>query len=157
MLGQGFDSPLIHYTAKYRTILKPLASRFFQFNVRYIWDKGEPAIMLDFLIRHQTDVMLSLSCVCAMTAFLVFLTGSLEKSRKAALMIMEIGGMILLIGNIFGRYYYVIDEQNTYHRSWGFMVCYIIPLITLVIILTVLMRDCRNFRRCRITSWPAWS
>ncbi len=214
MLGQGFDSPLIHSAAKYRTILQPLASRFFQFNVRYIWDKGEPAIMLCFLIRHQTDVMLSLSCVCAMTAFLVFLTGSLEKSRKAALMIMEIGGMILLIfemfsyvyrgdrselgywmvrignfmtfammpiliggfthylsdllrndvglkelpkrlkviyvlvgisellliGNIFGKYYYVIDEQNTYHRSWGFMVCYVIPLIILVILLTVICR-----------------
>ena len=61
--------------------------------------------MLDFLIRHQTDVMLSLSCVCAMTTFLVLLTGSLEKSRKVALMIMEISGMILLIFEMFSYIY----------------------------------------------------
>ncbi len=170
--------------------------------------------MLDFLIRHQTDIMLALSSVCAMTTFFVFLTGSLEKGRKIALMIMEIGGMILLvfemfsyiyrgdmsplgyymvrignfmtfammpilmggfafylqdllkndvglkktpkrlkaiyilvgiaeiliIGNIFGKYYYVIDEQNTYHRSWAFMVCYIIPLVVLAILLTVIIQ-----------------
>ena len=168
--------------------------------------------MLDFLIKHQTDVMLALSSVCAMTAFFVFLSGSLEKRKKMALMVMELGGMILLIfemfsyiyrgdmsepaywmvrignfmtfammpvlmaafanylnvflkndvglkkiprrlkviyilviiseilivGNLFGGYYYVIDEQNTYHRSWAFMVCYVIPLVVLVILLTVI-------------------
>ena len=57
--------------------------------------------MHDFLIKHQTDVMLSLSSICAMTAFFVFLTDSLEKGRKAALMILEIGGMILLIFEMF--------------------------------------------------------
>ncbi len=168
--------------------------------------------MLDFLIRHQTDVMLALSSICAMTTFFVFLSGSLNRSRKLALMVVETGGMILLvfemfsyifrgdmsnlgyymvrignfmtfammpvliagftnylydllkndvgikivpkrlkviyilvviseiliIGNIFGRYYYVIDENNIYHRSWAFMVCYIIPLVILVILLTLI-------------------
>lgn len=174
--------------------------------------------MLDFLIRHQTDIMLSLSSICAMTAFFVFLTDSLEKGRKAALMILEIGGMILLIfemfsyiyrgdmselgywmvrvgnfmtfammpilmggltyyihdilindvglkkipkrlklvyvlagigeilivGNIFGKYYYVIDEQNMYHRSWAFVVCYVIPLVVLVILMTVI---CQYYKK----------
>ncbi len=174
--------------------------------------------MLDFLIRHQTDVLLSLSSVCAMTAFLVFLTDSLGKGRKAALMILEIGGMLLsifemfsylyrgdmselgywmvrvgnfmtfammpvlmvgltyyiqdilkndvglektpkrlkwiyvfagmgellIVGNIFGKYYYVIDEQNLYHRSWAFMVCYITPLIVFVILLTVI---CQYYKK----------
>ena len=40
--------------------------------------------MLDFLIRHQTDVMLSLSSICAITTFFVFLSGSLEKGRRRA-------------------------------------------------------------------------
>ncbi len=174
--------------------------------------------MLDFLIRHQTDIMLALSSVCAMTTFFVFLTDSLEKGRKRALMIMEIGGMILLIfemfsyiyrgdmseagywmvrignfmtfammpilmagftyylqdllkrdvglkktlkrlkainilvviseiliiGNIFGEYYYVIDEQNLYRRSGAFMVCYAIPLVVLVILLTVI---CQYYKK----------
>ncbi len=174
--------------------------------------------MLDFLIRHQTDVMLSLSSICAITTFFVFLSGSLEKGRKIALMIMEIGGMILLIfemfsyiyrgdmselgywmvrvgnfmtfammpvlmggfayylndllkndvglkktpgrlklvyvlagigeilivGNIFGKYYYVIDEQNLYHRSWAFVVCYVIPLVVLVILMTVI---CQYYKK----------
>ena len=174
--------------------------------------------MLEFLMRHQTDVMLALSSICAMTTFFVFLTGSLEKGRKISLMIMEIGGMILLlfemcsyiykgdtselgywmvrignfmtfammpvlmggfafyltdllkndvgikeipkrlkaiyalvviseiliIGNIYGKYYYVIDEENTYHRSWAFVVCYVIPLVVLVIFLTVI---CQYYKR----------
>ena len=61
--------------------------------------------MLVFLIRHQTDVMLALSSICAMTTFFVFLTGSLEKGRKVALMIMEIGGMTLLIFEMFSYVY----------------------------------------------------
>ena len=174
--------------------------------------------MLDFLIKHQTDIMLSLSSVCAMTTFFVFLTDSLGKGRKVALMILEIGGTILLIferfsyiyrgdmselgywmvrvgnfmtfammpvlmgglayyiqdtlrndvglkktpgrlkwiyvlvviseilivGNIFGEYYYVIDEQNLYHRSWAFMVCYATPLVVLIILLTVI---CQYYKK----------
>ena len=174
--------------------------------------------MLDFLIRHQTDVMLLLGAICAMTAFFVFLTDSLGKDRKVALMILEIGGMILaifemfsymyrgdmselgywmvrvgnfmtfammpilmggltyyiqdilkndvglkktprrlklvyvlagigeilIVGNIFGKYYYVIDEQNLYHRSWAFVVCYVIPLVVLVILMTVI---CQYYKK----------
>ena len=174
--------------------------------------------MLDFLIRHQTDVMLILGGICAMTAFFVFLTDSLGKDRKVALMILEIGGMILaifemfsymyrgdmselgywmvrvgnfmtfammpilmggltyyihdilkndvglkktpgrlklvyvlagigeilIVGNIFGKYYYVIDEQNLYHRSWAFVVCYVIPLVVLVILMTVI---CQYYKK----------
>ena len=174
--------------------------------------------MLDFLIRHQTDVMLLLGGICAMTAFFVFLTDSLGKDRKVALMILEIGGMILaifemfsymyrgdmselgywmvrvgnfmtfammpilmggltyyiqdilkndvglkktpgrlklvyvlagigeilIVGNIFGKYYYVIDEQNLYHRSWAFVVCYVIPLVVLVILMTVI---CQYYKK----------
>ena len=174
--------------------------------------------MLDFLIRHQTEVMLLLGGICAMTAFFVFLTDSLGKDRKVALMILEIGGMILaifemfsymyrgdmselgywmvrvgnfmtfammpilmggltyyiqdilkndvglkktprrlkciyvlvgiseilIVGNIFGKYYYVIDEQNLYHRSWAFVVCYVTPLAVLIILLTVI---CRYYKK----------
>ncbi|MCR5675330.1 MAG: response regulator [Lachnospiraceae bacterium] len=32
----------------------------------------------------------------------------------------------------------MIDEQNLYHRSWAFMVCYATPLVVLVILLTVI-------------------
>ena len=174
--------------------------------------------MLDFLIRHQTDVMLLLGGICAMTAFFVFLTDSLGKDRKVALMILEIGGMslaifemfsymyrgdmselgywmvrvgnfmtfammpilmggltyyiqdilkndvglkktprrlkciyvlvgiseILIVGNIFGKYYYVIDEQNLYHRSWAFVVCYVTPLVVFIILLTVI---CQYYKK----------
>ena len=170
--------------------------------------------MLDFLIRHQTDIMFMLSGICAMTAFFVFLTDSLGKGRKVALMIMEISAMnlalfdmisyiyrgdtselgywmvrvgnfmtfalmpilmggltfyihdilkndiglektpirlkciyvlviiseILIVGNIFGKYYYFIDEQNLYHRAGAFLVCYATPLVVLVILLTVIFQ-----------------
>ncbi|MCR5789149.1 MAG: response regulator [Lachnospiraceae bacterium] len=51
---------------------------------------------------------------------------------------------ILIVGNIFGKYYYVIDEQNLYHRSWAFAVCYVTPLVVLVILLTVI---CQYYKK----------
>ena len=53
--------------------------------------------------------------------------------RLKAIYALVVISEILIIGNIYGKYYYVIDEENTYHRSWAFVVCYVIPLVVLVI------------------------
>ncbi len=38
-------------------------------------------------------------------------------------------GMFLAIVNHFTGIYYIIDEQNRYHRGEGFLICYIIPIV----------------------------
>ncbi|MCR5397960.1 MAG: response regulator [Lachnospiraceae bacterium] len=168
--------------------------------------------MLQLLTIHQLDIMLALSSICGMTTFFVFLSDSLTRGRKQALMTVEIGGMLLLVSdmltyiyagdmstfgywmvrvsnyltfalmpilmcgftyyiqdllmneggltiiprrmkavyyltvisevliavNLYGRYYYYIDEYNLYHRSWAFILCYVMPLLVLVILLTII-------------------
>lgn len=41
--------------------------------------------MMDFLRAHQLNIMLVLIGVCGITAFFVYITGTLSKKRKAAL------------------------------------------------------------------------
>ncbi len=49
--------------------------------------------------KYQLDMMLILIGVCGITAVFVFITGTLSKQRKKALMLVEIYSMILLIAD----------------------------------------------------------
>ena len=46
---------------------------------------------------------------------------------------------ILLIISQYTDFYYYFDEFNRYHRSGGFMICYLFPLIILVLELSVII------------------
>ncbi len=159
--------------------------------------------MLEFLIKHQLDIMQALSGICAAIALLLFVTKALTKKRRRILILMQFTAMFLLIFDrmayvyagdlsrtgyimvrlsnlivffltsgvvfVFNLYimdlltdegemevpprrlafvsilscmgmflsiinyytgiYYIIDEQNTYHRTSGFLICYIIPVL----------------------------
>ncbi len=61
--------------------------------------------MMDFLRAHQLDIMLVLIGVCGITAFFVYITGTLSKTRKRALMRIEIYSAILLISDRFAYIY----------------------------------------------------
>ena len=54
---------------------------------------------MDFLRQNQADLMMVLSGVCGVLALFVHLTGSMSKSRKRALILLELSAMILLIAD----------------------------------------------------------
>ncbi len=56
-------------------------------------------------------------------------------------------GIFLVILSQFTGFYYTFDENNLYHRSSGFIICYIIPLIILLLQLSVIIRIRKKIRK----------
>ncbi len=177
--------------------------------------------MLEFLKAHQLNIMLCLSSVCGIIAFFVCLTKTLPKERKRALLLVELGAMLLLVSDrfaylyrgdvselgfwmvrisnflvfflsifnlyAFNRYltdllrnegglsavpvrlrfvtalaaagelivilsqftgfYYTFDAYNRYQRAPGFVVCYAVPLLILLVQLSVILQYSGRLRR----------
>lgn len=55
-----------------------------------------------------------------------------------------IGGMAIVVINLFNGYIYYFDQNNVYHRGEGFLICYIIPVICPFIQYAVI----RNYKKC---------
>ncbi|WP_303805800.1 HD-GYP domain-containing protein [Ruminococcus flavefaciens] len=56
-------------------------------------------------------------------------------------------GLVLLIISQFTGFYYTFDEQNCYQRSAGFPICYIIPLIILVLDMSVIIQHYKRISK----------
>ena len=55
--------------------------------------------MIKFLAEHQLNIMLGLGSICGMTAVLTLMTKGIGRKRKVAMLMMEIGAMILLFAD----------------------------------------------------------
>ncbi|MCR5767719.1 MAG: HD domain-containing protein [Lachnospiraceae bacterium] len=71
--------------------------------------------MIEFLKEIQLDLMLVLGGICAIIAFFVYVAKTLTNRRKAILMCMEIGAMLLLL---FDRYAYIYRGQPDITGYW---------------------------------------
>ncbi|MBR6238382.1 MAG: response regulator [Lachnospiraceae bacterium] len=71
--------------------------------------------MLDLIRTHQLNIMLSLSSICGIIIFFIFITSAMPKARKIALMITESGAMFLLI---FDRYAYIYRGDESTLGWW---------------------------------------
>ena len=76
--------------------------------------------MFDFLRQHQLNIMLVLSGICAILTLFVFITNTLSKKRKTALILMEICASLLLI---FDRYAYIYRGNVTTLGWWMVRIC----------------------------------
>ena len=56
-------------------------------------------------------------------------------------------GLILLIISQFTGFYYTFDELNQYQRSPGFIVCYLFPLIILILDMSVILEQYKRISR----------
>ena len=54
---------------------------------------------MEFLKSIQADIMMILTGVCGIIALLVHLTDTMSKTRKKALMLLEISAMFLMIAD----------------------------------------------------------
>ena len=61
--------------------------------------------------------------------------------------IIAVIGIVLLIISQFTNMYYYFDEMNQYQRGPAFVVCYVIPLICLIIQLTIVAQYRNTFSR----------
>ncbi len=88
-------------------------------------------------------------------AFIAYLSdllkneGGLKKTPKRLTFgyyLAGIGELLLLISQLTG-FYYTFDRQNRYERGPGFYLCYIIPLILFIIILTAILQYGKNINK----------
>ena len=66
-------------------------------------------------------------------------------------------GAVLLTVAQFTGLYYTIDENNCYHRSDGFVICYLFPLIILILDLSVIIEHFRRISKLLRTSMLLFS
>ena len=55
-------------------------------------------------------------------------------------------GMILVIVSQFTGLYYTFDASNTYQRAPGFIVCYLVPIVVLLLQLSVFIKNRKGIR-----------
>ena len=177
--------------------------------------------MIEFLAKHQLNIMLVLSGVCANLAIFVAFIKTMSRGRKAILIQLDIAaglllifdryayifrgdvselgfvmvrvsnfavffleliciyhfnnylidlfknegkfnripirlyvvkgimiiGMLLIAISQFPGLYYTIDEFNVYHRAPGFVICFLTPVVSLIIQLTVILNYFKRFNR----------
>ena len=72
-------------------------------------------VLVEFLRVHQLNIMLVLSGICAILAIFVPFTNTMTKSRKLALVFMEISAMILLL---FDRFAYIYRGDLSSRGYW---------------------------------------
>ncbi|MCR5108493.1 MAG: HD domain-containing protein [Lachnospiraceae bacterium] len=77
--------------------------------------------LIEILIKHQLNIMLSMGSICFITAIFVYFTTSLSKERKKALMLVEIFSMLLLLcdrmayiyrGDVSEKGYWMVRISN---------------------------------------------
>ena len=56
-------------------------------------------------------------------------------------------GMLFVVAGTFTDYLYYFDEGNIYHRGPGFMLCYIVPSITILVLVWYVIANRRHFSR----------
>ncbi|MBO4845693.1 MAG: HD domain-containing protein [Lachnospiraceae bacterium] len=88
---------------------------------------------------------LTLVVILALNLYLIDLLlneGGLEKVPKRLIAVRILGyiGILLVVISAFTGLYYYFDELNKYHRGPGFLLCYLFPLITPLIMLTVVIQ-----------------
>ena len=66
--------------------------------------------------------------------------------RLVAARVVLIVGMALVVVSQFTGLYYTFDESNTYQRAPGFIVCYMMPIVTLLLQLSVFIANRKDIR-----------
>lgn len=95
---------------------------------------------------------LTLGIIFTFTLYLINVyinEGGMEKPpvRLKLSCIMCALGLVMLIISQFTGFYYTFDEQNCYQRSAGFPICYIIPLIILVLDMSVIIQHYKRISK----------
>ena len=119
----------------------------------YIY-RGEASAFGWWLVRISNFLVFFLTLV-VIFGFNLYLTdlykheGRLEvipRRLKLARVLLLIG-MALVIISQFTGFYYTFDELNRYQRAPGFIICYVIPLLVMILQLSVILQYRKNLSR----------
>lgn len=115
--------------------------------------RGDPSNVGYVMVRVSNFIVFFMILVIAIL-FNMYLAWRIDVSNKKKMpkrfiivSIIAAIGMLLLIISQFTNMYYYFDETNTYHRGSLFIVCYIIPLVCLVIQMTIILQYRSRFSK----------
>ena len=119
--------------------------------------RGKPTELAFYVVRISNFVVffMNIGILYAFNAYLINLYESVnsETGIKRLKFVNYFGlvGTALLIVSQFTGFYYTFDATNTYQRGPGYLVCYLIPGIMLLIQISVIIK---NFKKLnRTMSW----
>lgn len=106
--------------------------------------RGDPSALGFWMVRISNFLVYFLILVVIYALNMYAITVSVNEAgyrnppkRLAAARAVLIVGMILVVVSQPTDLYYTFDETNTYQRSPGFIVCYLMPIVTLLLQLSV--------------------
>ena len=67
--------------------------------------------------------------------------------RLQAVKVLLLAGMAMVVISQFTGLYYTFDEMNRYQRAPGFVICYVIPLVVMILDLSVIIQYYRRLSR----------
>ena len=109
--------------------------------------RGDVSTMGYYMVRISNFAVffLTLHVVHAINLYLMDLyrtEGQLENppARLVASEVIFSLGEIMLIISQFTGFYYTFDGQNRYQRGPGFMICYVIPFIMIILMMSVVIQ-----------------
>ncbi len=112
----------------------------------YIY-RGDPGSKAYYMVRicNFAVFFLSLFIFYAFNDYLTDLystEGGLKvlPKRLTIVKLAVLAGIVLLIVSQFTGLYYTFDENNTYRRSSGFIICYLLPMLIFILQLSVIIQ-----------------
>ncbi len=108
---------------------------------------GNPGRVAFWMIRISNFIVFFMT-ICVIHSFNIYLMDlcrneiglkKIPRRLRFVEIVVGIGHLVLIISQFTGLYYY-FDDNNTYHRGPGFIICYIIPILGTLIPLTVIIQ-----------------
>lgn len=112
----------------------------------YIY-RGDESYVGWWMVRISNFLVFELTLLICL-GFNLYLTDMLTRecglskrpTRTKVVSALVFVGMVMVVINVFTGIYYTFDETNHYQRADGFVICFGIPLISLVIMLSLLLQ-----------------
>lgn len=115
--------------------------------------RGNPSTAAFYVVRISNFLVFffNIGVLYAFNSYLICLYEHASKAagikRLKAVNYVGVAGAVMLILSQFNGLFYYFDETNTYHRGPGFIVCYLVPAVMLLIQVSVVIQNYKKLSR----------
>ena len=137
-----------------------LSAAFLLFFDRFTYIYNGVSGTTGYVMIRLSNFMLYILTILLVLSLNMYLTdmylneGELKKVPgvlKAAEILLKLGLVLTVVAHFTGLYY-TFDKTNTYHRSGGFWICYIVPVTAQILQLSAIIRFRRRLSRRLFTA-----
>ena len=109
--------------------------------------RGDPSLTGFWIVRISNFIvfMMNIAVLYAFNAYIINLYEDTNNTkgykRLKVVNYLGLAGEVMLIVSQFTGLYYTFDAQNRYQRGPGFLLCYLVPAVMLILQLTVIVQN----------------